>query len=207
MSSELDPVERPYAAIVGEARALVAAGREVSAEALRLRIRGATRALRERGADAAEAERAEARALAELDRVAAVQRARARLAREVRPPERPSAPAARRRPAIRTRPTVTGNMDVRRAGAGVLAWDRVPAVVEWEVRLSERSDGARDYAVRETTTLPAEATSFELALGEADLRVHLLGRGRGGRLVRRAIVSGLSAASWDDRWQRRASAS
>jgi hypothetical protein len=37
--------------------------------------------------------------------------------------------------------------------------------------------------------------------------VHVLGRDRGGRLVRRAIVSGLTRESWADRWERRASAS
>jgi len=80
-------------------------------------------------------------------------------------------------------------------------------VTEWEVRISERATGARDYAVRETATLPATATTIELPLGDAPLRVHLLGRGRGGRLVRRAIVSGLTRESWEERWERRATAS
>jgi hypothetical protein len=39
------------------------------------------------------------------------------------------------------------------------------------------------------------------------VRVHLLGRGRDGRLVRRAIISALTREGWDERWQRRASAS
>jgi hypothetical protein len=47
----------------------------------------------------------------------------------------------------------------------------------------------------------------ELALGVLPLRVHVLGRGRDGWLIRRAVVSGLTRESWDDRWQQRASAS
>jgi hypothetical protein len=37
--------------------------------------------------------------------------------------------------------------------------------------------------------------------------VHVLGRTRDGRLLRRAVISGLTAENWRDRWQRRASAS
>jgi hypothetical protein len=37
--------------------------------------------------------------------------------------------------------------------------------------------------------------------------VHLLGRAANGRLVRRAVISGLTRDNWSDRWQRRASAS
>jgi hypothetical protein len=37
--------------------------------------------------------------------------------------------------------------------------------------------------------------------------MHLLGRANDGRLVRRAIVSALTVDNWNDRWQRRASAS
>jgi hypothetical protein len=47
----------------------------------------------------------------------------------------------------------------------------------------------------------------ELALSDLPRRVHILGRARDGRLVRRAIVSALTKDNWDDRWQRRASAS
>jgi hypothetical protein len=37
--------------------------------------------------------------------------------------------------------------------------------------------------------------------------VHLLGRSRDGRLLRRALISALTQESWNDRWERRASAS
>jgi hypothetical protein len=48
---------------------------------------------------------------------------------------------------------------------------------------------------------------LELPLGDTPFRVHLLGRDRGGRLVRRAIVSALTRDGWNDRWERKASAS
>jgi len=111
---------------------------------------------------------------------------------------------------LRTRPTINANMDVRRQTDGekfVLAWDAAPAVTGWEVRISERPDARGDYAVRETLTLPADANSVEVPLGERPLRVHLLGRGRDGRLLRRAVISALTKATWNDRWQQRSSAS
>jgi hypothetical protein len=98
-------------------------------------------------------------------------------------------------------------MDVRRAGETALAWRTEPKVTAWELRISERRDPRGDYEVRESGELPGDATSVELPLGDIPLRVHLLGRDRGGRLVRRTIVSGLTRETWGDRWQRRASAS
>ena len=98
-------------------------------------------------------------------------------------------------------------MDVRRGDGDALAWPREPKVVAWELRISERPDPRGDYEVRESGELPGETTSVDLPLGDVPLRVHLLGRDRGGRLVRRAIVSGLTRETWSERWQRRASAS
>jgi hypothetical protein len=185
------------AAILDAARAEIAAGRDPDEQALAARIRDAGGG---------------AKALEQLQRVLTVQRARARLAAPPTPP--PAAPAAPRRPraraAFRAQPTITGNMEVRRArtdGGIVLSWDTAPAVTSWEARFSERADARSEYAVRETLTLPATATSVELTLGELPQRVHLLGRAGDGRLVRRAIVSALTQDNWDDRWQRRASAS
>jgi hypothetical protein len=140
--------------------------------------------------------------------VITVHRARALMAREPAAP--PAAAAPPRRAVLRTRPTISGNMEVRRHADGetvILSWDAVPAVTSWEVRFSERPDARADYVVRETLTLPAAATTVELPLGEHPLRVHLLGRGRGGRLIRRALISALTRESWNERWQRRASAS
>jgi hypothetical protein len=98
-------------------------------------------------------------------------------------------------------------MEVRRDGEAALVWDAVTAVAGWEVRISERPDARSDYVVRETLTLASAATRVELPLGETPLRVHVLGRSRDGRLLRRAVISGLTRASWGERWQRRASAS
>jgi hypothetical protein len=89
----------------------------------------------------------------------------------------------------------------------MLTWAREPKVTAWELRISARPDPRGEYEVRETGELAGDATGVELPLGDTPLRVHLLGRDRGGRLVRRAIVSGLTRETWADRWQRRGSAS
>ena len=177
--------------IIGEARALVASGGDPDWKALRDRIRAL-----ELGANA------QRDALKQLERIGAVHRARA----SVRPKVAPPAPAPRK-PLLRTRATVTGNMDVRRGDGDTLVWRREPSVTAWELRLSERPDPRGDYEPRESGDLAGDATSIELPLGETPLRVHLLGRDRGGRLVRRTILSGLTRDTWSDRWQRRASAS
>jgi hypothetical protein len=39
------------------------------------------------------------------------------------------------------------------------------------------------------------------------MQVHILGRSRDGRLLRRAVISALTQDGWNERWQRRASAS
>jgi hypothetical protein len=191
-----DALSREYAAIINDARAAIAAGREPDVQALEARIRSVAE---EHGADAATA-------LKQLERVLSVHRARGALARPPAPPTPAAAPARR----LRSRPTLTGNMDVRRERRGetfVLAWDPAAAVAEWEVRISERPDARRDYEVRDTLSFPPAETSLELPLGDGSLRVHVLGRSRDGRLLRRAVISGLTRESWDERWQRRASAS
>jgi hypothetical protein len=182
------------AAILDEARTDIAAGRDPDEQALAERIRRV-------GGDE--------KALQQLERVLTVQRARARLAAPPTPP--PAAvPRPRPRAAFRAQPTITGNMEVRRKATGdtvTLSWDATPAVVAWDIRFSERADARSEYVVREERTLDRAATTVELTLGELPLRVHILGRANDGRLVRRAIVSALTRDNWDDRWQRRASAS
>jgi len=172
--------------IIDEARALVAAGESPDWKALRDRIRAL-------GGDQREA-------LRRLERIGAVHRARA-----ATPPPPKASPA--RSALLKNRATITGNMDVRRDGAVTLTWRPEPKVATWELRISERPDPRGDYELRESGELPGDATSVELPLDESPLRVHLLGRDRGGRLVRRAIVSGLTRETWAERWQRRASAS
>jgi hypothetical protein len=201
-----DDLTRAAKALVDEARARVASGLAPDPEAEE-RLRALVDAARTRDPDAAKAiEKTGQRALGQLERVLSVHRARTLLART---PARP-APAPSRRAALRTRPTLTGNMEVRRerrADAFVLAWDAAPAVASWEVRVSERATARDDYTVRDELTLPAGATSVEVPLDTSSLRVHVLGRRRDGRLQRRAVVSALTRDNWDDRWQRRASAS
>ena len=202
-ADDLDALTGELASILDEARAAMAAGRDSDGAALAARIREAGRRTPGRGAA-----KAVERALQQLEQVLAIRRARARLAAPPNPP--PTLPRPRARAAFRAQPTITGNMDVRRKGsdgAVTLTWDAAPAVTAWDVRFSERPDARSDYVVREEQTLSPTVTSVELALGELPLRVHILGRANDGRLVRRAIVSALTRDNWDDRWQRRASAS
>ena len=200
-------LQRALAGIVAEARAQVAARREPNMAGLELRIATAARRARSNGADAAAVEAAEAEVRRQLQSIASIQRARVLLAREplttkpgARPLRRPAAP--------RTRPTITGTLDVRRVpGEGFrLAWDAVPTVTEWEVRFSERPDARSDYLDRTAIMLAAGETSIEVPLGDTPFRVNILGRGRG-RLQRRALISGLTRDGWGEKWQRRASAS
>ena len=194
MGMSQDIQQEALTAILDEARTDIAAGRDPDEQALAARIRRA-------GGDET--------ALQQLERVLTVQRARARLAASPTPPPAP-VPRPRARAAFRAQPTITGNMEVRRKATGetvTLAWDAAPAVVAWDIRFSERPDARSEYVVREERTLDRATTTIELSLGELPLRVHILGRGNDGRLVRRAIVSALTRDNWDDRWQRRASAS
>ncbi|HZT92417.1 MAG TPA: hypothetical protein VFA05_10300 [Gaiellaceae bacterium] len=171
-------------AVIAEARAALAAGRTPNVESLRARLAGDPEGLRR------------------LEQVLAVHRARARLRREAAP-----APRASLRAALRTKPTISANMEVRREGHATIVWEPAPQVASWELRLSERPDPRSDYEEIETRALPPESTRAELPLSDRALKVHVLGRDRSGRLLRRAVVAGLTRAGWNDRWQRRASAS
>ena len=185
-----------HAKIIDEARQRVASGGKLNAASFEARIRAA----------AGDPDPA----LKQLARIVSVQRARELIAG---PPTHEPVPAPEpvSRPlALRAKPTITGNMDVRRERKGdsfVLAWTAEPKVVAWDVRFSERPDVRGEYIVREERTLPGPETTLEIQLGDTPSRVHLLGRARDGRLVRRAIISALTRSGWDERWQRRASAS
>jgi hypothetical protein len=201
-------LQSAFERIVADARAQVADRREPNIAGLEARIATAVRRARSNGADAAAVEAAEADVRRQLQSIASIQRARALLAREVTPPK-PGAPPLRRPIVFRTKPTITGTLDVRRErGQGFrLAWDTVPAVTEWEVRFSERQDQRSDYIESATLILTGGETSVEVPLGDNPFRVNILGRGRGGRLQRRALISGLTRNGWGEPWQRRASAS
>jgi hypothetical protein len=182
------------AAILDEARGQVAAGRAPNMEGFEARLAAAARSA---GADGALIERARRK----LHSIAAVHRARVLVSREPRPAPAGRAPAA----ALRAKATITGSLDVRRGDGFRLVWDAVPAVSEWEVRVSERRDVRSGYVESESVVLAAAETGVELPLGDNPLRVAIVGRGRG-RLQRRALISGLTQENWPDRWQRRASA-
>jgi hypothetical protein len=109
--------------------------------------------------------------------------------------------AAPRRPILGTRPTISGSLDVRRDGEFALAWDADRDVQSWEVRIAERPDIRRDY--REQETKQVSEPRIELPLGDLPMRVTIVGRSRGGRLVRRAVLAGVTRATWADRWQKR----
>jgi hypothetical protein len=184
-------VHPDLAAILDEARAQIAAGREPDAAELETRIRNVVAP-------------GGGRALEQLGRLLAVHRARVTLAAPIPAP----APAPPRRREYRAKPTIAANMTVRARATGdrvTLEWPPAPGVTAWEARISERRDPRAQYVEREARTL--DAPRLELALDDLPLRIHLLGRTSSGRLVQRAVISGLTASNWNQRWQQRASAS
>lgn len=175
--------------ILAEARAQIARGDEPDVQALEERIRAVDEA-----------------ALVQLRRLLAVHRAKRSLAAPTAP--KPSQPARPRREIYRAKPTIAANMAVRARAAGdgvVLEWDAVKGVARWEARVSERLDARSQYTEGETLTL--DAPQLDLQLNDLPKRVSVVGRNAAGRIVQRALVSGLTSANWDQRWQQRASAS
>ncbi len=212
---DLAALQHAYAVILNEARAEIAAGREPALAVLEKRVRAATRHERteREGVTSAALEKTESKALQQLAQIGSISRARALLdrAREPAPaPEPASRPSQSLGSLLKIRPTITANMDVRRGTDGerlTLEWDPVPAVVEWEVRFSERPDPRGSYGPLESVTQPAAETKVDVPIGEHLFRVNILGRSRDGRLLRRALISSLTRETWNDRWERRASAS
>ncbi len=174
-----------YARIIADARRVVARGTEPNRDAFERRIRAV-------GGEGEE------EALRRLALVVAVHRARSRFT-EPRAPE----PAARPVRVLATRPTISGALDVRRGRDFVLEWNAARDVASWEVRIAERPDIRRDYVERDAQELPGGATELELPLGDNPMRVRIVGRDARGRLVRRAVLTGVTRATWNDRWQRR----
>lgn len=195
ISGTLRPVHPELAAILDEARAQIAAGVEPDAAALEARIRGVVAP-------------GGGRALEQLDRLLAVARARRALARAAPAAPATAAPAPARRREYRARPTIAANMAVRARATGetvTLEWPPAPGVSSWEARISERRDPRSAYVERALQTV--DAPRLELQLTDLPLRIHVLGRGTSGRLVQRAVISGLTASNWNQRWQQRPSAS
>jgi hypothetical protein len=104
---------------------------------------------------------------------------------------------------LATRPTISGALDVRRGRDYVLQWNAARDVAAWEVRIAERPDVRRDYVEREERELPGSATEVELPLGDKPMRVRIVGKDARGRLVRRALLTGVTRETWNMRWQKR----
>jgi hypothetical protein len=171
--------------ILDEARAQIARGVEPDAAAFEERVRAV-----------------DPRALGQLRRLLAVHRAKRSLAQPAAPAPRPS------RAAYRAKPTISANMSVRAQAAGdgiALEWPAAAGVRTWEARIGERRDARSPYVDRETLAL--DAPRLELALSELPKRVSITGRNATGRIVQRALVSGLTSSNWSQKWQQRASAS
>lgn len=174
--------------ILAEVRAQIARGIEPDGKTLEARVRAL-----------------DPQALPQLRRLLAVHRAK----RSLREPMPDPTPRARARPpAYRAKPTIAANMPVRARANGdavVLEWDAARGVDAWELRVGERPDARSPYVDRETVQL-AEP-SYRLELGDLPLRVSVIGRNSSGRIVQRALISGLTRANWRQKWQQRASAS
>jgi hypothetical protein len=153
--------------VLAEARAEIAAGRFPDVIELRARLAG------------------DADALARLDSVMAVHRARARLAQQVSDTK-----VSDTRSPLRTRVFVSGDLTIRRGDGHVIEWNADPAVQAWELRIG---DERREL----------QETRSDLPLTSRPVRVNVVGRSRTGKVVRRAVLSGLTRENWNDRWQRR----
>jgi hypothetical protein len=184
-------VNRELDDILDEVRAQIARGGEPDVAAVEARVRAV-----------------DPSALPHVRRLLAVHRAKRSLAAPSRARPQPTAPE-RRREVYRAKPTVSANMSVRaRAAAGytvALEWDAAKGVTRWEVRVGERPDARSPYTDRETASL--DVPRVELPLSDLPQRVSIVGRNTAGRIVQRALVSGLTRANWNQKWQQRPSAS
>ena len=88
-----------------------------------------------------------------------------------------------------------------------LSWDAAANVIEWTLRISTRPDPRQDYVKGDVVTLPANVTSFVVSLDEQPRRIQLYGHARGGRTVRRAVISALTQGNSASQWKRQATAS
>jgi hypothetical protein len=186
-------MDRDLKTILDEARAQIARGGEPDVAALEARIRAV-----------------DPRALGQLRRLLAVHRAKRTLAQPVAASldAGSAGGSGPTRVAYRAKPTISANMNVRahQADGGIaLEWAAAAGVRTWEVRLGERRDARSPYVDRETLAL--DTPRLELHLTDLPQRVSITGRNAAGRIVQRALVSGLTNANWGQKWQQRASAS
>jgi hypothetical protein len=89
--------------------------------------------------------------------------------------------------------------------AVLLEWDAARGVAAWEARIGDRRDARSPYVDRETVAL--DEPRIELQLTELPQRVSIVGRNASGRILQRALVSGLTHSNWGQKWLQRASAS
>ena len=80
-------------------------------------------------------------------------------------------------------------------------------MIEWVLRVSVRPDPRQDYVEGEAETLPAGTRSYEVELDEHPRRIQLYGHARGGKIVRRAVISALTSGNSGAQWKRQATAS
>jgi hypothetical protein len=184
-----EEVTQELADILDEVRAQIARGVEPDVAALEERVQAL-----------------DPKALPRLRRLLAVHRAK----RSLREPARPTpVPGPRTAPpTYRAKPTIAANMAVRTRANGdavALEWDAPRGVDAWEVRVGERRDARSQYVDRETVQLAKP--SYQLELTDLPLRVSVTGRNASGRIVQRALISGLTRSNWRQKWQQRASAS
>ena len=216
---------RSLAAAVDAARRDVAAGRPLDVAARERELDAAATALAAEHGPGPALQSAVARACSALERVAALARARERLhgpatfgppapaAADVAAPAAPVATPAPARPSARDslltpRVTISGTLVVEKRVAGselTLTWKLPAAAQDVVVQVEERPDPRSDYAPVATESL-GPATSWTVQLGEPTTRLVVRVDGRGGRVLGRARISGLTEANAASKWQRQASA-
>src|SRR5579884_1411360 len=164
-------MDTALAAILDEARAQIARGEEPDAGALTARI---------------EALPGHDRALAQLNRLLAVARAKRTLAPAA--PQQQAMTTTRQPPArrevYRATPTIAANITVRareHQGGVVLEWDAVRGVEAWTARIADRPDARSPYTDRETVELASP--TLELELDDLPKRISVTGRNSAGRIV------------------------
>lgn len=227
-SETRDPHAR-LGAVVDAARRDVAAGRAVDLAARLAELdREAAGLAATLGRDPA-LQSAAARSRTALERLAALARVRERLdnPQSFAPPAAAAsaaaaapAPAPAARPSLRdalltAKVTISGNLLVeKRVGAPApgdgatpltLTWKLPPAAQEVVVQVEERPDPRGDYGAVSTESL-GTATTWTVQLGDTPTRLVVRVDGRGGRVLGRARISGLTAANAASKWQRQATA-
>jgi hypothetical protein len=208
IADDLARLHRPYLA---EARRIVLERLTPNEAALARGIRAETERYRSRNPHLDDAEldaafaAANERGLAQLAKIVAAASPAAEADRE------PASAAGRRRARFgAAAPIMAGTISFRKQAEGgrlTLAWDANRRVARWTVRISARADPREDYAEVENVEVQAGKPQLTLTLDERSYRVTVLGHSHSGRVIERAIVSGLTADNWRTKWTRRPTSS